>query len=90
VGGKAPNAWGLYDMHGNVLEWCADPWLPGYKDAPGDGHLARMGSGPARVLRGGSWTTSSLNARAACRHRGMEGSRRDDRGLRVALWLERK
>ena len=52
VGEKKPNAWGLYDVHGNVWEWCAD-WS-GYYAVPG-GWLPSAGTGTSRVYRGGAW-----------------------------------
>ncbi len=56
VGQKLPNAWGLYDMSGNVWEWCEDDWHPDYDGAPTDGsawvHTPR---GPNRISRGGGW-----------------------------------
>jgi formylglycine-generating enzyme required for sulfatase activity len=67
VGQKKPNAWGLYDMHGNVEEWCADLYDNGYyaKSRAGD----RKGPGWAdrRVLRGGCWRLDPVFARSAFR-----------------------
>lgn len=56
VGCFLPNAFGLYDMHGNVCEWCADPWHSDYNDAPSDSNVWESGGiDRYRLLRGGSW-----------------------------------
>ncbi len=67
VGEKAPNAFGLYDMHGNVREWCADAWRYGYEDAPADGGARTDDASPKRVVRGGAWASPSEDCRAAAR-----------------------
>ena len=68
VGSFAPNAFGLYDMHGNVLEWVADCWHDNYEGAPTDGSAWTTGCDNARaVLRGGSWSDNPRYLRAANR-----------------------
>ncbi len=68
VGQKAPNAWGLYDMLGNVWEWCADQWHGSYEDVPLDGSIWGDPRGAAlRVIRGGSWGDGARSVRASCR-----------------------
>jgi formylglycine-generating enzyme required for sulfatase activity/tRNA A-37 threonylcarbamoyl transferase component Bud32 len=62
------NAFGLYDMHGLVWEWCADPWHKNYDGAPTDGSVWKVGGDDnRRVLRGGSWSFSSALCRSASR-----------------------
>jgi len=65
VGEKTPNAWGLYDMHGNVLEWCWD-WLGSYTSAAQTDPIG-VTSGTGRVYRGGSWHFESYQNRSAYR-----------------------
>ncbi len=81
VKGKDPNAWGLYDMLGNVWEWCEDHWHDSYKNAPADGSAWLSGSAAERVLRGGSWYNEARSARAACRVRIVP----DDRNVHIGF-----
>ncbi|NEP57472.1 MAG: SUMF1/EgtB/PvdO family nonheme iron enzyme [Symploca sp. SIO2G7] len=63
------NAFGLYDMHGNVFEWCADYWHENYQGAPTDGSVwLSDNSNDCRVLRGGSWYSYSKYCRSAYRY----------------------
>ncbi len=68
VGNYPANEFGLYDMHGNVWEWCADGWNDNYKNAPTDGRVWGNNN-KNRVLRGGSWFNSPNNVRSAFRNR---------------------
>jgi formylglycine-generating enzyme required for sulfatase activity len=68
VGSLPPNALGLYDMHGNVLEWCLDHWHDTYEGAPTDGSAwLSSGESKLRLLRGGSWYVDPWRCRSAFR-----------------------
>jgi formylglycine-generating enzyme required for sulfatase activity len=84
VGEKPPNAWGLFDLHGNVWEWCSD-WYGPYADGP-----QRDPTGPAagreKVFRGGSWYDFPVSLRSANRHRHDPEGRYTAVGLRL-VWM---
>jgi formylglycine-generating enzyme required for sulfatase activity len=82
VGKKKPNAWGLYDVHGYIWEWCQDAWHPDYKDAPTDGRAREASGAKERVLRGGSWADSADACRSAFRQPKETGHRSDTIGFR--------
>ncbi|MGF1518462.1 MAG: SUMF1/EgtB/PvdO family nonheme iron enzyme [Nodosilinea sp.] len=92
VGSFPANAFGLYDMHGNVWEWCADHWHDTYASAPIDGSAWVTDNNDAkRLLRGGSWIDVPAGCRFANRNRYAPGVRYDLIGFRVVLcparWL---
>ena len=88
VGSFSPNAWGLFDMHGNVWEWCQDAYKP-YEDLNTKNILETENMDEsARVLRGGSWRHPARYCRAAGRIRDAPGYRYGDSGFRVAFRLD--
>jgi len=91
VGEREPNAWGLYDMLGNVDEWVQDAWHEGYDGAPADGSAWETEeTGAARVFRGGSWFDFARLCRCAFRGGREPGSRYGTLGFRCARVQDRE
>ncbi len=86
VGSFPPNAFGLYDMHGNIWEWCQDVWHRNYNGAPTDGSAWESGGRSSiRVLRGGSWDSNPINCGSAYRSKSDFGLKTDYGGFRVVM-----
>lgn len=80
---KAPNSWGLYDMLGNVWEWCVDGW-GAYGSEPTIDPQVSWKAGMNRVIRGGSWVNTADHERAAARNGPRPGARHTNLGFRCA------
>ena len=92
VGTKLPNAFGLYNMHGNVGEWCQDFYDPNFyqtsnRDNP-TGPAKPLAPKRRRVIRGGDWWTTAVRCRSAFRGYGDQVTRSDDLGFRLARSLQ--
>ena len=85
VGQLQPNAWGLYNMQGNVREWVADRWGRDYFRVGPMVDPTGPSSGSNRVGRGGSWANAAWNCRSAVRNWGQPGAKRGFAGFRLAL-----
>ena len=84
VGKYPPNAFDLYDMHGNVWEWCQDDWYKNYEDAPNDGKACILVYSTRKVMRGGSWYSSPRDCRSAFRLSNNSIDKFNNIGFRVA------
>ncbi|MBI1180616.1 MAG: SUMF1/EgtB/PvdO family nonheme iron enzyme [Alphaproteobacteria bacterium] len=84
VGKYRANAFGLYDMFGNVREIVADCWNPDHRNATADGAAVTTGDCDATVARGGGWADPPANLRSARRMRAAADERRGDQGFRIA------
>jgi formylglycine-generating enzyme required for sulfatase activity len=82
------NGWGLYDMHGNVTEWCEDDWHGSYTGAPVNGSAwVDTPRAAFRVIRGGSWSNDAVSCRSAGRFWGTPGIRDGGLGFRLSRTL---
>jgi formylglycine-generating enzyme required for sulfatase activity len=88
VGSFKANPWGLYDMHGNVWQWCADYYDAKYYENSDKKDPFNSSKSDARVLRGGSWDGPPQYCRAASRYWFAPGNRNDSLGFRVAVRLD--
>jgi formylglycine-generating enzyme required for sulfatase activity len=89
VGKFPPNQFGLYDMHGNVWEWCQDSWHDSYKNAPTNGSAWEDEKSSLRVRRGGSWSYDPGYCRSAYRFYLTPDYRLNSIGFRVVCALPR-
>jgi formylglycine-generating enzyme required for sulfatase activity len=83
VGSFKANPFGLYDMNGNVWEWCEDSWHDNYNGAPTDGSAWKNSNKNRSLLRGGSWFSNAYYCRSAFRNWDNQDDRYDNSGVRL-------
>ena len=93
VGNYQPNAWGIYDMHGNVGEWCEDLYNDNYSNLPTDGTAnltirGKLFGEDVRVIRGGSWNSSDFAQRSAARIWNFPNDHFGNTGFRIVARLK--
>ena len=85
VGTKKPNAWGLYDMHGNVFEWCLDGWTQSYSPDPVEDPLIPITGIGNRMMRGGTYSNPAGQCRSAYRNNNTPGDSFFYHGFRIVF-----
>ena len=87
MAGLRANAFGLYDLHGNVWEWVADPFHANYEGPPDDGSVWSEGGSEERIYRGGCWLRTAFGCRSAYRRKALPTHRYWHLGFRPAASL---
>ncbi|MBD2180719.1 formylglycine-generating enzyme family protein [Planktothrix sp. FACHB-1355] len=85
VGSYPPNPFGLYDMHGNVWEFCADDWHDNYEGAPSDGSAWQADNTPRKVVRGGGWSIHPGCCRSGFRYWSDRSNKHRGRSLEISF-----
>jgi formylglycine-generating enzyme required for sulfatase activity len=90
VGSYKPNAWGIYDMHGNVWEWCSDWFSPVYYKNSPEADPGGPDKGSKKASRGGGWYYFAAGCRSASRYERAPGRKRNTEGFRVVCTQVKK
>lgn len=87
VGLKAPNPWGIYDLVGNVWEWCEDVWHGDYQNAPTDGSswMTNQETQLRRCVRGGAWNMDAFRCRSSYRSYDWNDTKTNRLGFRIVM-----